>query len=169
MHALKLATVLESTVEHGANLFDSVKSGIIRLSGPLLRVKLTTDEKFKKRTIFDEDSSSMVLGIDKEQGVLTVNNSAQEKQEQQLGEREYYVPLPAAHKARALLDEDYDANTARDFFFLLLLSFYKADGFINEIEISTIEGLIIEPTKKQKGEFGTASWMTLRQAHSYVR
>jgi hypothetical protein len=155
MHSLKLATILEATVEHGANPYDSVKSGILRLSAPLLRVKLTADQKYKtERTIFREETrSSMEIGINIKGGAISVNESAQEKREQQLGEREYYVPFPDTHKARAWLDEDYDVSTARNFFFLPLSSFYEADGFIGEIEISTIEGLIVEPTKAQKGQF----------------
>ncbi|KAI9767501.1 MAG: hypothetical protein M1839_004489 [Geoglossum umbratile] len=155
LRSSNIATVLEATVEHSSNPYSSAKGGVLRLSAPLLKVNLIADKEHRvQSSVFnEEDQSLMTIGVDAEAGVLSVNESAHEKRKQLLGEREYYVPFPHTHKARSRLDEDYDVESAREVFFLPLQSFHETGALLGEFEIASIDGLIVEPTKAQKGQF----------------
>ncbi|MCJ1361779.1 hypothetical protein MMC16_000879 [Acarospora aff. strigata] len=149
----KMVEVLDATVVPKQGPFDTVSSGVLRLSGPLLKFNLLPNNKPTKTVSDDLPEESMEFTISAERGHIGVDDSSNENPP--FGPRGFYMPLYEHSEAKGRLDDDRSLDDPQDFFFMPLLSFndYYRGSDEEAAEISSIQGLILEPAKTQTGQY----------------
>lgn len=140
----EMAKILDVTTVTKDDPFDSVSSGELHISGPLLKVTLDPDLTPPK-TLFEDvpDKTSHDFGIDLKYKAIIQNDP----KKLPLGPRGFHMRLGKYSDAEGWLDDDRDLTKPHELYFMPLLCFndYHRGSDEEEMEISHVRGLILEP------------------------